>query len=147
MLSGLLYLALGVLLLIAGSNWLLDGARGLALRFGISPFVIGLTVVAWGTSTPEFAATVAAALRREADIAIGNVVGSNTFNILGILGVTTVLRPISAAGLDMSDLVVMAGLSLVLLPLAITGARISRREGAILLSIYVVYTSLVLVRG
>jgi cation:H+ antiporter len=102
--------------------------------------VIGLTIVAGGTSLPELATSAVAAARRQADIALANVIGSNIFNILGILGVAALVRPLSVApALVTSDMWWMLAFSLVLLPMMLRGMRISRREGATLLAGYGVY--------
>lgn len=129
----------GLGVLILGSRLFVDGATVLAKSMGVSDAVIGLTVVAAGTSLPELAASVVAALRRQSDIAIGNVVGSNIFNIFCILGITATVSPIHSSGLGLRDGVAMMLLALILLPFAMTGRRISRVEGAILVSAYGVY--------
>lgn len=129
----------GLGVLILGSRLFVDGATVLAKSMGVSDAVIGLTVVAAGTSLPELAASVVAALRRQSDIAIGNVVGSNIFNVLCILGITATVSPIHSSGIGLRDGVAMMLLALILLPFAMTGRRISRVEGAILVSVYGVY--------
>jgi cation:H+ antiporter len=131
--------ALGLATLVLGSHALTWGAVGLARRFGISEAVIGLTIVACGTSLPELATSVVAAFRRQADIAIGNIVGSNIFNALGILGVATLLYPIDGPDVQTFDLWTMGGFSLLLLPLMWSGFRISRGEGALFLALYAGY--------
>lgn len=129
----------GLGVLILGSRLFVDGATVLAKSMGVSDAVIGLTVVAAGTSLPELAASVVAALRRQSDIAIGNVVGSNIFNIFCILGITATVSPIHSSGIGLRDGVAMMLLALILLPFAMTGRRISRVEGAILVSVYGAY--------
>ena len=129
----------GLGVLILGSRLFVDGATVLAKSMGVSDAVIGLTVVAAGTSLPELAASVVAALRRQSDIAIGNVVGSNIFNIFCILGITATVSPIHSSGIGLRDGVAMMFLALILLPFAMTGRRISRVEGAILVSVYGAY--------
>ena len=133
----------GLLLLISGSRVLLMGAVGIAENLGVSEAVIGLTLVAVGTSLPELSISVIAALRSHADVAIGNVLGSNIFNLLGILGVSALLQPLpmSARILEF-DQWVMLGTSLVLLLMLYTGRRLSRLEGGILFSGYGIYVGL-----
>lgn len=91
----LLWLILGLALILAGANFLTDGASAIAKKFGISNLVIGLTVVAFGTSTPELVISIVAAINGSAPLAVGNVVGSNIFNILAIIGITAIVRPIN----------------------------------------------------
>ena len=112
----------------------------MAQWFGISEAVIGLTVVAVGTSLPELATSVVAALKKEQDIAIGNVVGSNIFNILGILGVAPLICPIRAQGISYVDMIMMLFVSILLYPLMKSGMKISRKEGCVFLGIYIIYT-------
>ncbi len=130
---------LGLALLVLGAHALTWGAVGLARRFGISEAVIGLTIVACGTSLPELATSVVAACRKQADIAIGNIVGSNIFNVLAILGTAALLRPVECPEVRAFDLLTMGGFSLLLLPLMWTGFRISRTEGALFLALYTGY--------
>ena len=112
---------------------------GLARMLGLSDAVIGLTIVAIGTGMPELATSVVAAIRKQPDIAIGNIVGSNIFNILGILGVTALIKPISSAEITWIDTLVMIILSLLLLPFIKSGFTLRRWEGALLLLIYLGY--------
>lgn len=133
----------GLLLLIFGSQVLLVGAIGIAERLGVSEAVVGLTLVAVGTSLPELSISVIAALRRHADVAIGNVLGSNIFNLLGILGVSALLQPLPVhLRVLQFDQWVMLGTSLLLLLFLYTGRRLSRLEGGILLLGYGLYASL-----
>jgi cation:H+ antiporter len=126
----------GLGLLILGANLFVQGAVAIARLFNVSDAIIGLTIVAIGTSLPELITSIVAAYKNEADIAIGNVVGSNIFNILGILGITALIIPISSAGISYIDLGVMFLTALILLPLSKTGLKITRLEGALLLSGY-----------
>lgn len=133
----------GLLLLITGSQVLLMGAIGIAEHFKVSEAVIGLTLVAVGTSLPELSISVIAALRRHADVAIGNVLGSNIFNLLGILGVSAILQPLPVhVRILQFDQWVMLGSSLLLLLFLYTGNRLGRFEGGVLLTGYVVYIAL-----
>jgi cation:H+ antiporter len=133
----------GLVLLVLGSRWLVDGAVYFAQRLGVSELVVGLTIVAAGTSLPEVITSVIAALRGERDIAVGNVVGSNIFNLMGVLGIASIVAPngieISAAVIGF-DLPVMIGVALICLPIFFTGGVISRQEGALLMGYYVAYT-------
>ncbi len=136
-------IAMGLALLIAGSQVLLKGAVGIAESLGLSEAVIGLTLVAVGTSLPELSISVIAAFRRHADVAIGNVLGSNIFNLLGILGISALLQPLPVhARILQFDQWVMLGTSLVLLFFLYTGSRLSRFEGGLLLVGYGVYVGL-----
>lgn len=137
-------LTLGLLLLILGSRWFVQAAILIARDLGISELVIGLTIVAAGTSLPEVATSIVAALRGERDIAVGNVVGSNIFNIMGVLGVAGM---ISSEGVMVSDVAlrldipVMIAVAVACLPIFFTGHKISRWEGAIFLAYYAAYTT------
>ncbi len=132
--------ALGLALLIGGSEAFVRGAVTLAAGWGISQTVIGLTVVAVGTSMPELATSLVAAIKGESDVAIGNVVGSNIFNVIGILGVAALVMPIDAPDISWVDLGLMLVIAAALLPLARSGGRVNRWEGAALLATYIGYT-------
>lgn len=138
--KALLYLVLSLAALIIGARIFLISAVYFARLMKISDAVIGLTVVAVGTSLPELATSVVAAIRKEADIAIGNVVGSNIFNILGILGIAPLIKPMKNVDLSRLDLGVMLLCAVILLPMMRTKWRISRMEGIVLLVIYIAYT-------
>ena len=129
----------GLLLLVLGSRLLVSNAVSLAQILGVSDAVIGLTIIAAGTSMPEVATSVVAAIRRQPDIAIGNVIGSNVFNVLGILGIASLLAPLEASGVSALDHAFMVGFSLLLLPLLYTGRLLHRVEGAVLLAGYGAY--------
>ena len=133
----------GLLLLITGSRVLLLGAVGIAEHFGVSEAVIGLTLVAVGTSLPELSISVIAAIRRHADVAVGNILGSNIFNLLGILGLSALLQPLPvSARILQFDQWVMLGTSILLLLFLYTGRRLSRVEGGVLLLCYGIYVGL-----
>lgn len=129
----LLFVGGGVALMVEGSNLLVDSAVSIASLLGVSEAVIGLTLVATGTSLPELATSIVATYRKSPEVAVGNVVGSNIFNILGILGTTALVTPLSAPGVRSVDLAVMLLATLMLLPLAISGKILSRWEGLLLL--------------
>jgi cation:H+ antiporter len=134
----------GLALLVLGSNWLVDAAVRSARLLGLSELVIGLTIVAAGTSLPEVAASVIAALKGERDIAVGNVVGSNIFNVLAVLGLSALVSPSGLAvapALIRFDIPVMIVVALACLPIFFTGYRIARWEGAVFLGYYACYTA------
>jgi len=139
-----LMIVLGFALLVLGSDWLVRGAVSIAVSLRVSGMVIGLTVVAVGTSLPELFTSVVAAVRGERDIAVGNVIGSNIFNIMGVLGASAVLSPRSipvppaVLGFDMP---VMAAAAVACLPIFFTGGRISRPEALLLLGYYFAYAA------
>lgn len=135
----LLLIVFGLGLLVAGANLLVGNAILLAQLLGVSEAVIGLTIVAAGTSLPELATSLVAAWRRQADIAVGNIVGSNVFNILGILGAASLVSPLASSGVGTFDLLVMLIVTLLLLPLLYTGRLLHRLEGLLLLLLYVGY--------
>lgn len=139
-------IAAGLGLLVLGSRWLVQGAVAIAGRLGVSELVIGLTIVAAGTSLPELATSVIASIRGERDIAVGNVIGSNLFNLLAVLGIAGVLAPDGVAVRRTSlqiDLPVMLATAIACLPVFLTGRRISRTEGILFLIGYVAYTVLI----
>ncbi|MEX0685788.1 MAG: calcium/sodium antiporter [Balneolales bacterium] len=131
---------IGLFLLIAGSQVLLSGAIGIAESFHVSEAVIGLTLVAVGTSLPELSISVIATIRRHADVAVGNILGSNIFNVLGILGISALLQPLSVHSriLDFDQWVMLTA-SILLLMLLYTSRNINRLEGAFLLICYGLY--------
>lgn len=135
------YLAVigGLLALVGGSKLILLGAVALERHFGVADEFVALTVVAVGTSLPELATSVVAARKGEADIAIGNVVGSNIFNILGILGLSALLRPVAIEGMDWVDFGMMLVTAVGLWPLMGVRGRLGRFEGVLMLTVYGVY--------
>ena len=134
----------GLALLVLGADWLVDAAVAVAQAFGVSDLVIGLTIVAVGTSMPEVATSIVAALRGQRDIAVGNVVGSNVFNIFAVIGATGL---VSATGIPVPeaarnfDLWVMLAVAFACLPILITGREIARWEGGVFLGYYAAYTA------
>ena len=143
-------IAVGLLALVLGSDWLVDGASEIARKLGLSELVIGLTVVAIGTSLPEVATSVVAALRGERDLAVGNVLGSNLLNLLAVLGLAGAVGssaiPVNPSAFAF-DLPVMLAVAFVCLPVFWTGARIDRWEGVLLLGYYAAYLTTVTVAG
>jgi len=140
--SGAVLAVAGIAATILGARLLVEGATTLAREVGLSETVIGLTVVAVGTSLPELATSVVAALRRQADVAFGNVVGSNIYNILGILGVTAAVHPLEVpARLASTDVWVMLAATGLLVAVSVTGWRVTRAEGAGLLALYAGYVA------
>lgn len=135
----IVFIISGLGLLIVGANLFLEAAVEIAKIFGMSQAVIGLTIVAIGTSLPELVTSAVASIKNEADIAIGNAVGSNVFNILLILGITAIIIPISAEEISYTDLGVMLIAAVIILPLSRTGFVLNRWEGALLLAGYFVY--------
>ena len=144
-----LAIALGAIAaLAAGSGALVRGATGIATTVGLSELVIGATVVAIGTSLPELTTTVVAAIHKQTEIAIANVVGSNIFNLLGVLGLAAAVAPLPIGDdLYRFEVPALAASTVALILLAWQGSRISRGEGGLLLALYIVFVATVLVRG
>lgn len=138
------FIVIGLTLLVIGSRWLVDGAVALAKAMGVDDLVIGLTIVAAGTSLPEVATSILAAIRKERDIAVGNVVGSNIFNLLGVLGLSSMVSPI---GLTVSNAIntfdgpVMLAVAVACLPIFLSGREIARWEGFVFVGYYIAYTA------
>jgi len=149
-LKNLVFIAAGLGLLVLGARWLVDSATSIAVSLGVSELVIGLTIVAAGTSLPEVATSVIAAIRGESDIAVGNAVGSNIYNLLGVLGIAGLLSP---GGINIAenafrfDLPVMIFVAVVTLPIFYIDNRISRLEGGVLFSYYILYTAYLILRA
>ena len=131
----------GLAALVVGAGWLLGGAVSLAEGVGVSPAVIGLTLVAAGTSLPELATSVVAARRGQPEIALGNVVGSNTFNGLGVLGLAAVLHPVEQGGVTWPTLLAMLAVSALAVGLVWVRGRLGRAEGAVLILAYAAYAA------
>jgi cation:H+ antiporter len=132
--------AAGIGLLVVGAHLLVEGAVAMARGMGVSEAVIGVSLVAVGTSLPELASSLVAAARRESDIALGNLIGSNVFNVLGILGIAALVQPLAVPFAELrADYWVMMGFSLLIVPFLWTGSRVGRIEGAILLTAYTGY--------
>ena len=141
----IIFLVLGLVGLPLGASLLVDNATIIARAYGVSDTVIGLTLVAIGTSLPELATTVMAALRRQADVALGNVIGSNMFNLLAIIGIASLIGPIPVDPAFLRfDLWVMLGASLVLAPVVFLKWNMTKRHGAVLSALYITYLAVVL---
>ena len=140
----LAYIAAGLGLLVLGARWFVDASIAIARLMGVSELVIALTIVAAGTSMPEVATSIIASIRGERDIAVGNVVGSNIYNILAVLGLAALIAPggvaVAPAALDF-DIPVMVAVALAALPIFFTGHLIARWEGWLFFGYYVAYTA------
>ncbi len=141
--------AVGLAALVTGGKLVVDGAVGIAMRLGISETLIGFTIVAAGTSLPELATSAVAAYRKKPDIAIGNIVGSNIFNIFFILGISTLIRPLPITAQINVDIMVLTGGSLLLFFFMFVGKRhhLERRNGIILILLYMAYVAFLVKRG
>ena len=135
----LLLMIVGLGLLVGGSNLFVDGAVAIAERLGVSQAVIGLTIIALGTSLPELTTSIVASLRNENEIAIGNAVGSNVFNILSVLGISSLVSPISETGVTIIDLSIMMFFAVIIFPLSRSKFTLHRWEGALLFTGYIAY--------
>ncbi|GMN10766.1 calcium/sodium antiporter [Croceitalea sp. MTPC9] len=138
-----LFLGIGGVALWGGSEFLIDGAVGLASKFGVSDRVIGVTVVSVGTSIPELAASIIAVIKKEKAISLGNLIGSNIFNLLAVLGITSIITPINVVdqGLLTNDIFWMLGISFLILPLVFLpkGLRLGWRDGLVLIAVYIAF--------
>ena len=134
------FIVLGTVALAFGSEWFVDGAKALAINFGVSERVIGITVLALGTSLPELVTATVAAFRKATDIAVGNLMGSNIFNILSILGITSIIQPIEVSSVIVGeDMLWMLAITLIILPMMLIKKKITRVEGLIILIFYGYY--------
>ena len=138
MILQILILIAGLLLILFGANYLVDGSSSIAKKFGLSEFIIGLTIVGIGTSTPEMVVSFMSSFQGKADMAIGNIVGSNIFNLAFILGVSSQITPLSGSGITIVDYGVMIAAAVLLLIFSLNN-KISRTEGAIMLTSFVAY--------
>jgi cation:H+ antiporter len=143
----LLLLLVGLVSLYFGSEWFVGGASDLASKFGLSDSVIGVTVVAFGTSAPELVASIMAAVKKQSDISVGNLIGSNIFNVFAVLGVTSVVKPV---GVDQSvmnfDMIWMLAVALSMVLILYLGDKIGRWKGVLLLSAYFSYIIWIVLR-
>jgi len=135
------FMILGCIGLYFGAEWFVGGAKTIALNLGVSERVIGITVLALGTSLPELTTAIIASLKKQTDLALGNLLGSNIFNILSILGITSIITEIQVNDLIVNeDMIWMMGITLLILPFMVTGRHLQRWEGAVLVVIYLYYT-------
>lgn len=139
------FVALGIMLLYFGSSLTVDNAVIIANSIGIPEIIIGLTIIAIGTSLPELITSVTAARKKHADISIGNIIGSNIFNILGILGISSLITGVHVNPAILTDYIVMIGFSLVLFPVIKSGFIVTKKEGYALVSAYLVYLMYLLI--
>lgn len=136
----MIFIVMGSVALVFGARWFLAGATDIARSLGVSDRTIAVTLVAFGTSVPELAASIIAAFKREEDISLGNIVGSNLFNLLAIIGITAVVKPVTVSpDIIGSDIFWMLGTSFIILPLGLMGMRFNRVDGFILLGAYVAF--------
>lgn len=145
--KAILAFTFGLLAIILGGKFLVESSVSIAKFFGVSEALIGLTVAAVGTSLPELAASAVAAYRKEPDIAVGNIVGSNIFNILLILGVSALPNPLSVSSILQPDTIVMIAATILLFVFAFTGRKLTRLEGVIFLGLYAIYLWYIIQRG
>lgn len=149
--SALIWIVVGLVVLLIGAEWLVDGAIGIAHSLGVSEIVIGITIVAFGTSVPELAVSLVSALKGEYGLAIGNIVGSNIFNLLAVIGIAATIQPAAVAPSVLSlHLFVMVAFTLVLFAMTYDydgKAMLSRMEGIALLIAYVAYVSYVIAQN
>lgn len=145
--KSIIYLIVGILGIIWGSDIAVDAASNIALAWGMSEAMVGLTIIAVGTSLPELMTSLVAARKGESDIALGNVIGSNIFNVFFVLGASAVITPVSVSGAVAFDAVLLLFISLVAFVFAISGMKFSKAEGIVLMIIYVVYMAFVIIRN
>ena len=139
MVLSLFLLVLGFVLLVKGADFFVDGASAIARRFGIPQLVIGLTIVAMGTSAPEAAVSITAAVRGNADITIGNIVGSNIFNLLFVIGASALVTPVPYGTDFLSDNLISGAAALLLLACSLRERKLLRRHGLLMLCGYTLY--------
>lgn len=137
----------GLSTIIIGAKWVVDGAIDIATWMGISETTIGLTIVAIGTSLPELITSVVAAKKGENEIAVGNIIGSNIFNILFVLGISSIIYPVNIAAENYADLWVLFGSMVVIVPLMYTGKRLNRWEGVLMVLAYIGYAAFTVIRS
>ncbi len=138
--KGIGFVVIGALGLVLGADFMLKGAVDTAREYNVSERIIGLTIVAFGTSLPELITSCVAAFRKEADISIGNLIGSNIFNILAILGITSIIHPISVSeSIINSDNYILLGITFFVFPLMYFGKKLSRLKGLVLVLVYFIY--------
>ena len=135
------FIILGSIGLFLGAEWFVGGAQSLARQMGIEERVIGITVLALGTSLPELVTSSVASFKKQTDLALGNLMGSNIFNILSILGITSIIKEIKVSDVILNkDMIWMLGVTLIILPMMLSKRQLARTDGIILLIIYIYYT-------
>ncbi len=142
-----IYIVLGAIFIMVGSDMVVTSAQDIALSLGMSETLVGLTIVAFGTSLPELATSITAARTNNVDIAVGNAVGSSIFNVLFILGATTAIRPIAITPVMITDTAIMIGIMLITYLLARHNRELTRSDGLIFIAIYIVYMIFVIMRN
>ncbi|WP_100012354.1 calcium/sodium antiporter [Lentibacillus sediminis] len=145
--KNILFTLLGLAAIIFGGDLVVDNATEIAYSLGMSETLVGLTIVAVGTSLPELVTSISAALKKESEIALGNIVGSNIFNILFVLGASSVISPLAVNGVVFTDVLIMIGLTVLLMVFSRTNFKIGKREGLILAIIYIVYLVYIIIRN
>lgn len=145
--KSVVFLLIGLVCLYFGSEWFVGGASDLAKKFGLTDSVIGVTVVAFGTSAPELVASIMAAIKKQSDISVGNLIGSNIFNVFAVLGVTSVVKPIEVDQEVMNfDMIWMLAIALSMVLILYLGNKIGRWKGVLLLSAYFAYIIWIILR-
>ena len=148
-LKAIIFIVSGLTGLIAGGNWIVEGAVKIAESFGVSQSLIGLTIVAIGTSLPELATCVVAAYKKQTDIVIGNIIGSNIFNIFWVLGISAIIHPLPFKTSSNADVLMTIFASLILLLILFVGKKrtIERWQGSVMIAIYIGYITFLVIRG
>ena len=144
--KSLIFIVIGIAGITLGSNWVVDGAKTIASAFGISENLIGLTIVAFGTSLPELMTSIVAARKNEVDMALGNAVGSNIFNILMVLGIASALSPIAFIQENIIDIIILVGFSFIVWLMAWTKHRLDKIEGLAMILLYAGYVVYICIR-
>ena len=144
--KSLIFIVIGIAGITLGSDWVVDGAKTIASAFGISENLIGLTIVAFGTSLPELMTSIVAARKNEVDMALGNAVGSNIFNILMVLGIASALSPISFIQENIIDIIILVGFSFIVWLMAWTKHRLDKLEGLAMILLYAGYVVYICIR-
>lgn len=145
--KSVIYLVIGIVGIMLGGDIAVDAASAIAMDWGMSEAMVGLTIIAIGTSLPELMTSVVAARKGESDIALGNVIGSNIFNIFFILGISAVITPVSVSAVVAFDALLLAVISVIAFCFALTDRRFSKGEGAVLILFYVAYMAFVIIRN
>ena len=144
--KSLIFIIIGIAGITLGSDWVVDGAKTIASAFGISENLIGLTIVAFGTSLPELMTSIVAARKNEVDMALGNAVGSNIFNILMVLGIASALSPIAFIQENIIDIIILVGFSFIVWLMAWTKHRLDKIEGLAMILLYAGYVVYICIR-